>query len=169
MQMKTKVKGSLLKAASRLAEVVDVGTCLLRMSASQWAARLSCQPPTPMCRLCTFIEHDAHSAHDPQHCATRLVPVYARDFSISEWRPLVRVLRAASALCLCRRRTSQLVLFSRRINALVLFAAPTSSNYGGTAFNFTFIINVSGAHSLQFFYNFTVAVLHTRLLIWLHE
>lgn len=52
---KHKRKRSLLKAASRLAEVVDVGTCLLLMSASQPAAKDSYQPPTPISELCTFI------------------------------------------------------------------------------------------------------------------
>ncbi|CAH2226553.1 jg22699 [Pararge aegeria aegeria] len=61
MQMKTKVKESLLKAASRLADVVDVGTCLLLMSASQSAARQSYQPPTPISWLCTFIEPQLHT------------------------------------------------------------------------------------------------------------
>lgn len=44
-----------------------MGTCLLRMSASQPAAKHSYQPPTPISELCTFIErhrsHTSLSAH----------------------------------------------------------------------------------------------------------
>lgn len=61
MQIINKKKRSLLRAASRLAEVVDVGTCLLLMSASQPAAKHSYQPPTPISGLCTFIERHLHT------------------------------------------------------------------------------------------------------------
>ncbi|CAF4816504.1 unnamed protein product [Pieris macdunnoughi] len=56
-------KISLLKAASRLAEVVEVGTFLLLISASQPAAKVSYQPPTPISELCTFIGRHEHTEH----------------------------------------------------------------------------------------------------------
>lgn len=40
---------------------MDVGTCLLLMSASQPAAQLSYQPPTPISGLCTCIERHLHT------------------------------------------------------------------------------------------------------------